>query len=92
MPLLTRETRLKKSAPLIAGRLRKLRAAAGYSQQELATRAGLSIRAVTQIEQGTTPDPRVSTVVALVGALGVDFEALVGEPTRTVHKKRGRPR
>jgi transcriptional regulator with XRE-family HTH domain len=57
-------------------RVKQLRAAAGMSQQKLATRAGLSISGVTQIEVGTIPDPRLSTVKALARALGVSLDVL----------------
>jgi transcriptional regulator with XRE-family HTH domain len=62
----------------LAVRLKALRNAARMSQQELATRAGLSMSMVAQLEQGTKTDPRVSTLVALAKALGVDLNTLAG--------------
>jgi transcriptional regulator with XRE-family HTH domain len=50
------------------------------SQQALATAAGVSISVVTQLEQGTKTDPRISTVAALAQALGVGIDALASEP------------
>jgi transcriptional regulator with XRE-family HTH domain len=62
----------------IKDRLRELRTAAGLTQQALAVKAGLSVSAVVQIENGTIPDPRISTVRALAKALGVSL-SLLGE-------------
>jgi transcriptional regulator with XRE-family HTH domain len=57
-------------------RVKQLRAAAGMSLQQLATKAGLSMSGVVQIETGTIPDPRLSTVKALARALGVSLDVL----------------
>jgi transcriptional regulator with XRE-family HTH domain len=57
-------------------RLKKLRAAASLTQQELAVKSGLSVSVVAQIERGAIPDPRVSTVQALARGLGVLTEEL----------------
>ena len=75
-------------APFISRRLKSLREAAGMSQQALATAAGLSISVVAQIEQGGKADPRLSTLLALSKALGVDVSLLIateneGEPKKT---------
>jgi transcriptional regulator with XRE-family HTH domain len=52
-------------------RIKELRENAGLSQQELAVKADLSLSLVAKLEQGKKADPRVSTVLALTGALGV---------------------
>jgi transcriptional regulator with XRE-family HTH domain len=62
---------MKKLARALSERLRSLRETGGLSQQELATRADLSMSLVAKMEQGKKADPRVSTVLALAGALGV---------------------
>lgn len=49
--------------------LRRLRAAAGLSQEELAARAGLSLNALGQLERGVRKHPYPSTVRALADAL-----------------------
>ncbi len=51
------------------GRLRKLREAAGLSQEELAERAGLSSHAVSALERGTRTRPYPHTIRALADAL-----------------------
>src|SRR5688572_27558670 len=49
--------------------LRTLRAAAGFTQEELATIAGLSVHAVSALERGERRRPHVDTVRALSAAL-----------------------
>lgn len=61
----------------VAERLRKLRGSA-ISQRELARRTGLSAGTIGQIEQGRH-EPRLGTLLALRGALGVgSIEELLG--------------
>jgi transcriptional regulator with XRE-family HTH domain len=71
--------------PVLAKRLRELREKAGWTQQQLAMAAGLSLSLVTRIEQGAREDPRLSTLRALADALGIG----VGELVDTLE---GRPR
>jgi transcriptional regulator with XRE-family HTH domain len=73
----------------IARHLRELRGAAGLSQQALAVAAGLSLSVVAQIEQGTKADPRISTVVALARALGVNVDRLTAGGPAAPGKKAG---
>lgn len=65
--------------PPLAARLKELRVAAGMSQQSLAVAAGLSVSLVSQIEQGSRSDPRISTTTALAKALGVTLDELMVE-------------
>jgi predicted ATPase/DNA-binding XRE family transcriptional regulator len=51
------------------GQLRALREAARYTQEELATIAGLSVHAVSALERGERRRPHVETVRALLAAL-----------------------
>jgi predicted ATPase/DNA-binding XRE family transcriptional regulator len=51
--------------------LRRLRLAAGLSQEELAERAGLSARAVSDLERGLRASPRPETVRLLAQALSL---------------------
>jgi predicted ATPase/transcriptional regulator with XRE-family HTH domain len=55
--------------------LRRRRLAAGLSQEELAERAGLSVRGVGNLEQGRRHAPRLATVRLLADALGLDGAA-----------------
>ena len=50
-------------------RLRRLRVAAGLSQEALAERSGLSVQAIGALETGKRRRPYPHTVAALVGAL-----------------------
>jgi transcriptional regulator with XRE-family HTH domain len=54
-----------------AGLLRQLRAEAGLTQQELAKAAGVSRRAVSDLERGINRTARKDTAVQLAGALGL---------------------
>ena len=57
--------------------LRRHRTAAALSQEELAERAGVSVRALSDLERGVHRAPRLETVRMLAGALGL------GENERT---------
>ena len=61
-----------------AGLLRQLRAGAQLTQQELAKAAGVSPRAVSDLERGINRTARQDTAVQLAGALGL------AEPVRSV--------
>jgi transcriptional regulator with XRE-family HTH domain len=52
--------------------LRKHRLAAGLSQEELAERAGISARAVSDIERGLRMAPRPETIRMLADAFALD--------------------
>ncbi|MQA82728.1 MAG: tetratricopeptide repeat protein [Streptosporangiales bacterium] len=54
------------------GLLRRCRLVAGYSQQDLADRAGLSVDAVAALERGRRRTPRAFTVRVLADALSLD--------------------
>jgi predicted ATPase/DNA-binding XRE family transcriptional regulator len=82
-----------------AERLRRLREAAGLTQEELAERAGLSSKAVGLLERGERTRPYPHTVTALSEALdlsGEDRSALVasvprGRPTAAAVPPRSYP-
>src|SRR4029450_9491481 len=61
---------MKPGAPRSFGaQLKTLREAAGFTQNELATIAGLSVHAVSALERGQRRRPHVETVRALSAAL-----------------------
>jgi transcriptional regulator with XRE-family HTH domain len=63
--------------------LRQARQQAGLTQEELATRAGLSVRAISDLERGLTSNPRRSSVQLLMDALGLS-EPPQARPTNTL--------
>ncbi len=77
-------------AAWFAGRLKELREARGWTQQQLADAAGLNKFGVAQIEQGRH-QPTWETVVALCKALGVACDAFMQEPTPRPSAGPGRP-
>src|SRR5215470_4639066 len=73
--------------------LKALREAAGFTQEELATIAGLSVHAVSALERGERRRPHVETVRALSAALdltGPKRDALLGS-ARTPARDAGDP-
>src|SRR4051794_29995609 len=60
--------------------LRKLRVAASLSQEELADRAGLSLRGISDLERGARRTPHLTTIRLLADALALssaDRQALL---------------
>jgi predicted ATPase/DNA-binding XRE family transcriptional regulator len=68
--------------------LKALRVSAGYTQEELATIAGLSVHAVSALERGHRKRPHLETVRALSAALDLSGgirEALLGSARPPAH-------
>jgi transcriptional regulator with XRE-family HTH domain len=61
----------------LAGLLRGLRAKAGLTQEELAEAAGLTSRAISDLERGVVAVPHKDTVRLLADALGLGGGARV---------------
>ncbi|HEY8980720.1 MAG TPA: helix-turn-helix domain-containing protein [Streptomyces sp.] len=72
-------------------RLRSLRSAAGLSQEALAHAAGVSVRALADMERGRTRGPQRRTVQALSEALGLT-ESAAAELEKAAADGRPRPR
>ena len=69
--------------------LRRLRAAAGLSQEDLAERAGLSVRGISDLERGARLAPHLHTVRLLADALGAtdrDRAALLAAARPAAHQ------
>jgi len=58
-------------------RLRRLRAAKGWTQVELAKKARVTQALISQLEAGTKPTPSVVHILRIAKALGVTVEELV---------------
>src|SRR4029434_7594948 len=74
------------ASPSFGAQLKALREAAGFTQEELATIAGLSVHAVSSLERGQRRRPHVETIRALSAALdltGATRDALL-ESARAV--------
>ncbi|HZT97688.1 MAG TPA: tetratricopeptide repeat protein [Chloroflexota bacterium] len=69
--------------------LRRRRLEVGLTQEELAERAGLSARAISDLERGRRTRPRVDTVAQLADALEMEPEARLAME-RSVARGRGR--
>jgi predicted ATPase/transcriptional regulator with XRE-family HTH domain len=68
-------------------RLRRLRQAAGFTQEELATRAGLTAKGIGSLERGERKRPHPHTVRSLAGALGLsgaERDAFFGAAPRRI--------
>ncbi|MCK4824581.1 helix-turn-helix transcriptional regulator, partial [bacterium] len=50
---------------MLAIRITELRKKAGWSQQKLAEKAGLSYNAITKIEQGAAKQPTIQTIIKI---------------------------
>ena len=83
-----------------ASRLKQIRETTGFTQAEVARRAGLHVLGVAKLEQGLR-EPALSTAQAIAGALGVSlavFDDVTfdrdAEPSEEppAPKKRGRPK
>ena len=57
--------------------IRELREKKGWTQTELAKRAGIHQGVLSYIENGRTKHPRIDTLSAIAGALGVTVEKLL---------------
>jgi transcriptional regulator with XRE-family HTH domain len=72
-----------------ADQLRRHRASAGLTQEMLAERAGLSARAISDLERGAHQAPQHATVQLLVAALGLsppDAERFAAAANRRRHR------
>ena len=74
-PPVARARALGESAATFGELLRELRALAGLTQEELAERAGVSVRGLSDIERGLIAYPRRDTAQMIADALPLDDEA-----------------
>lgn len=70
--------------------LKERRDAAGITQEQLARAAGMSVSAISKLEQKSDIDPSWSTVQRLAAAMGLDctaFSAELAPPNRAAGSK-----
>jgi transcriptional regulator with XRE-family HTH domain len=58
--------------------LKRARIKRGWTQVQLAEKAGLHYMLVTKIEQGVSNEPTIKTMIKLANALGVTLDELAG--------------
>jgi transcriptional regulator with XRE-family HTH domain len=63
----------------IGRRIKELRKAAGLSQEELARRAGMSLKGMGDIERGDIEDPHYSSLKKIADGLGISVGELLEE-------------
>jgi transcriptional regulator with XRE-family HTH domain len=61
----------------LGARLRKLREAQGWSQEELADRAGLHRTYISSVERGVR-NPTITVLAKIAAALGVSLAGMLG--------------
>ena len=62
--------------PKLADKIHRLRKALGFSQEHVADVANISVKAYQRVERNET-SPRVTTLMAIAGALGTTASALL---------------
>ena len=63
---------------MLSKKIKELRNKAGWSQQKLAEKAGVSYNTITKIEQGAATMPTIQTMIKIADAFGISLDALVG--------------
>jgi len=63
---------------MLKDNIKKLRLQKGWSQQDLAVKAGISYNAVTKLEQGAAIYPRLDTLLKLADIFNISIDELVG--------------
>jgi transcriptional regulator with XRE-family HTH domain len=64
----------------IGDRIRAVRKGVGLTQEEVARRSGLTLKAVGEVERGEVQDPHISSLASIARALGVEVADLLSEP------------
>lgn len=68
----------------ISHKLRSIREQLGFTQQEVASKAGVSLSTYTKIEEGTTKRPSASVLFKLTSALQVSLDSLLDEQANPI--------
>jgi len=62
---------------MLSKKIKELRKKAGWSQQKLAEKAGVSYNTITKIEQGAATMPTIQTMIKIADAFGISLDELV---------------
>jgi FMN phosphatase YigB (HAD superfamily)/DNA-binding XRE family transcriptional regulator len=71
-------------------RLQQARREAGYTQQQLCQKTGLSYSTLAKIERGAIKSPSIFTIQQIAGALNTTVDALISGQTTGQSKKRSK--
>lgn len=71
-------------------RLQDARRAAGYTQQELCQKSGLSYSTLAKIERGAIKSPSIFTIQQIAGVLGTGVDVLLGGVVSSAPKKKSK--
>jgi predicted ATPase/transcriptional regulator with XRE-family HTH domain len=81
--------------PPLSNLIRRHRLRAGWSQERLAERSGLSVRTISDLERGTRTGPRAGSILLLANALSLDEDQkaeLVSAASPELRDSSGAPR
>ncbi len=74
-------------AQIISKRLQEILIELGWTKETLAEKSGLSFETIKNIYYGKTPDPKVSTILAISDATGRSMNCLMGKCPHTPQEK-----
>lgn len=69
-------------------RLQKARKKAGFTQQELCQKSGLSYSTLAKIERGAIKSPSIFTIQQIAGVLGLSIDDIMGVPKKGADGKK----
>lgn len=72
---------------ILSERLKEVLNELGWTKEKLADESGLSLETVKNIYYGKTPDPKISTVMAISEATGYGMNCLMGKCQHTPQEK-----
>lgn len=72
---------------ILSKRLKEVLNELGWTKEKLADESGLSFETVKNIYYGKTPDPKISTVMAISEATGYSMNCLMGKCQHTPQEK-----
>ena len=71
---------------MIIKRIKELRKKANLSQNQLASKTGLTVTSIANLEQGVVKEPSIQTMFKIADALNVSLDELVGRKFKSSKK------